>query len=401
MKFYTAAIICSSLVASASAQNKIIFKGKVTGDTKGYNKVFTYTARATKDTAIISNGVFSIEFPYEGPVLQLFYDEYDIRNNGMYQPYGVLIEKPGTYYLTTDITKGFHSTKVTGGKTPELYQSFTDRQSAAFKQVNAALEKQYGKYWLPETDPKAEALSNSRDSLQKAIIVPMIMSFVKENKDSYVSAFAVVGSARNIMSVDELEQTYAMFSPAVKKTEDGKRVANYIQGLKSSAIGATVKNFTAVSPEGKQFDFASLKGKYVVIDFWASWCVPCRKSFPHMREVYQTFKSKDFEMLSISIDKDKAAWLKAVAQENNPWVQTLDDNAVADKGFAITGVPTTYLIDPQGKIILKEVGFESDKKGPMELKLEELFGKSVPVAATQKKEEKKEAVKMVEMKAMQ
>jgi thiol-disulfide isomerase/thioredoxin len=401
MKFYTAAIICSSLVVSASAQTKIIFKGKVSGDTKGYNKVFTYTGHTTKDSAIISNGSFALELPYEGPVLQLFYDEYDIRNNGMYQPYGVLIDKPGTYYLTTDITKGFHSTKVTGGKTPELYQSYNEQQSAAFKKVNQALEKMYGKGWLPETDSNAAAMSKSRDSLQSAIIVPMVMSFVKANKDSYVSAFVVSGYVRNMMSVEDLEKTYSLFSPAVKKTDDAKKVANYIQGLKSSAIGATVKNFTAVSPEGKQFDFASLKGKYVIIDFWASWCSPCRQSFPHMREVYKTFKSNDFEMLSISIDKDKAAWLKAVAQESNPWIQTLDDNSVADKGFAITGVPTTYLIDPQGKILLKEVGFESTKKGPMELKLEELFGKSVPVAAAPKKEEKKEAVKMVEMKAMQ
>lgn len=400
MKFYTAAILCSSLVTGAYAQNKIIIKGKVSGDTKGYNKVFTYTGHTTKDTAVIANGAFSMELSYDGPVLQLFYDEYDIRNNGMYQPYGVLIDKPGTYYITTDITKGFHSSKVTGGKTPELYQSYNEQQSAAFKKVNQALEKQYGKAWVPENDPKAEAIGKSRDSLQSAIIVPMIMSFVKQNNNSYVSAFVLGGYARNMMSVDELEKAYALFSPAVKQTDDAKKVANYIQGLKSSAIGATVKNFTAVDPAGKQFDFSALKGKYVIIDFWASWCSPCRQSFPHMREVYNTFKSKDFEMLSISIDKDKAAWLKAVQQENNPWLQTLDDNAVADKGFAITGVPTTYLIDPQGKILLKEVGFESNKKGPMELKLEELFGKSVPVAAS-KKQEKTEAVKMVEMKAMQ
>ena len=96
-----------------------------------------------------------------------------------------------------------------------------------------------------------------------------------------------------------------------------------------------------------------------------------------MREVYKTFKSKDFEIYSISIDENKKAWLKAVVDEANPWPQSLDDKNINQSGFAVTGVPSTFLIDPQGKIILKEVGFDSEGNSLIEKKLEELFGKKV------------------------
>jgi thiol-disulfide isomerase/thioredoxin len=126
-------------------------------------------------------------------------------------------------------------------------------------------------------------------------------------------------------------------------------------------------------PKGTDVNFADLKGKYVLIYFWASWCVPCRRSFPHMREVYKKYKSDKFEIYSVSIDEDKSAWLKAVKEENNPWLQSLDTKNISQKGFAVTGVPSTFLIDPQGKIIAKEVGFDPEGGSEIEKKIEEVF----------------------------
>jgi peroxiredoxin len=143
--------------------------------------------------------------------------------------------------------------------------------------------------------------------------------------------------------------------------------------LKNSAVGRQVKNFILPDPDGKPYSFEKLKGKYVIIDFWASWCSPCRQSFPRMRKIYEKFKGDKFEMYSISIDQSKEAWLKAVKEENNPWLQALDTKSIAKSGFAITGVPTTYLIDPNGKIIMKQVGIDPDSEGPLEKKLNEIL----------------------------
>ena len=92
-----------------------------------------------------------------------------------------------------------------------------------------------------------------------------------------------------------------------------------------------------------------------------------------MREVYKKYKSDKFEIYSVSIDEDKSAWLKAVKEENNPWLQSLDTKNISQKGFAVTGVPSTFLIDPQGKIIAKEVGFDPEGGSEIEKKIEEVF----------------------------
>jgi thiol-disulfide isomerase/thioredoxin len=138
----------------------------------------------------------------------------------------------------------------------------------------------------------------------------------------------------------------------------------------------------------------------VLIDFWASWCVPCRKSFPHMREVYKAFKSDQFEIYSISIDQDKVAWLKAVKEENNPWLQSLDIKNVSQSGFAVTGVPSTFLIDPQGKIMAKEVGFDPNGGSEIEKKLTQLFGKKVEAKAAAEKPDKPSSLKAIPMASM-
>jgi thiol-disulfide isomerase/thioredoxin len=138
-------------------------------------------------------------------------------------------------------------------------------------------------------------------------------------------------------------------------------------------VGNQVADFSLPDPAGKNVNFSDFKGKYVLVDFWASWCVPCRQSFPHMREMYKKYKSSQFEIYNISIDEDKAAWLKAVKEEKNPWPQSLDNQNINQKGFAVTGVPASFLIDPQGKIIAREVGFEPGGDGVIEKKLKEIF----------------------------
>ena len=185
--------------------------------------------------------------------------------------------------------------------------------------------------------------------------------------------------------MEKKEQLLAMLSPRVKRSDAAQKFGSYLQGLRNSRIGSTVSNFSLPDPEGKEIHFASLKGKYVLIDFWASWCAPCRQSFPHMREVYSKYKSPDFEIYSISIDEDKAAWEKAVAEERNPWPQSLDTKGIAHSGFAVTAVPSTFLIDPQGKIVAKEVGFDANGGGEIEKTIKALFNSNQGTNATEPK----------------
>ncbi|RZM29843.1 MAG: TlpA family protein disulfide reductase [Pedobacter sp.] len=130
--------------------------------------------------------------------------------------------------------------------------------------------------------------------------------------------------------------------------------------------GSVIPQIAYNDPNGKVVDINSFKGKYVLIDFWASWCGPCRKAIPEIKELYSAYKDKGFEVLSVSVDTDNAAWRKAMDEEQMPWPQVLSpdkNKTLAD--FMVVGIPTLYLIDKEGKIVEKYTGFSANLKSQL------------------------------------
>ena len=395
MKKYILSIVSLLFTTLLFAQQKgmVTIKGTLNGDLKGYNKIYLYT-RTSNDSAEIKNGQYSFSFPFSEVAMKMLYPEYIKESHMMYQPFGILIAEPGTYYVTSDIAKGMNASELKGPEPMMLYKHYNEDQAKALKKMYAVVADIYGKNWYQIQDSSANygSFQKSMDSLQGIYMIPLLENLLKQHPDSYASAFVLSGS-RDIGSIDKKEKLFNMLSPRMRKTKEAQKFNDYIQGIKSSKVGSTVANFVLPDPSGKAVDFASMKGKYVLIDFWASWCSPCRQAFPHMREVYQKYKGDRFEIYSISIDEDKAAWLKAVKEEKNPWLQSLDNKNISQKGFAVTGVPSTFLVDPQGKIIAKEVGYEPNGEGAMDKKLKELFGSKKPLSDVliNKKSEQKNA----------
>jgi len=133
---------------------------------------------------------------------------------------------------------------------------------------------------------------------------------------------------------------------------------NQINSKRKLAIGQIAPDITLNNPEGLPVSLSGLKGKYVLIDFWASWCGPCRQENPNVVKLYNKFKNKNFEIFGVSLDKEKDSWVKAIEKDGLTWVHVSDLqswNSAGGRAYQINSIPATYLIDPQGKILAKNL----------------------------------------------
>lgn len=143
-------------------------------------------------------------------------------------------------------------------------------------------------------------------------------------------------------------------SDDLKNSNAGKTYLNSLQMSKSVEIGSVAPDFTAKNLKGEEVSLNSFRGKYVLLDFWASWCIPCRRENPNVLKAYHKYKAKDFRVLAFSFDDSKSAWEKAVKQDALPWAQISDLAAFYSPVgylYGVKSIPNNFLIDPQGKII--------------------------------------------------
>ena len=159
--------------------------------------------------------------------------------------------------------------------------------------------------------------------------------------------------------LDEYEAGFNLFTERVRNSLLGKNAREEILSRKATQGGIPAPEFTLKDKEGNSVSLASLRGQYLLLDFWASWCVPCRESMPHLKEVYAAYHDKGLEILGISIDSDADAWKQALTEVNAPWMQVLDEtpnkreSSVVAGVYGVHAVPTLFLINPEGKMVGK------------------------------------------------
>jgi len=155
-----------------------------------------------------------------------------------------------------------------------------------------------------------------------------------------------------------LERIVNAFSPEIYNTYYLSDFIKTRDAAKATAVGMWAPDFTLSTRDGKVVSLSDYKGKYLLIDFWASWCGPCRHMIPEVKKIYSVFHSKGLEVLNVSLDRKESAWLKALDQEQMPWKQVRDTKKVADL-YNVTGIPDMFLIDKDGKILAKGIHGEA------------------------------------------
>jgi peroxiredoxin len=270
---------------------------------------------------------------------------------------------------------------VSGAKENELYQSFAGKSNAAQQKVIDDLTRKYGKELIynrnPDTsDNRYKQLMKDYDEMSGAnqkVEMERLRQFVKENPGSFAAVYLLDGYGRE-MELPEVEALFASLSPKYKDSPSGKSVANGIEARKITAIGKIAPDFTQPDTLGNLVKLSDLRGKYVLVDFWASWCGPCRAENPNLVKTFNRYKDKGFTVLGISLDQPgkKDAWLAAIHKDGLAWTQVSDlkfwENEVAVL-YGVKAIPTNLLLDPEGKIIAKDLQGEDLSK-----KLSELFG---------------------------
>ena len=242
---------------------------------------------------------------------------------------------------------------ITGSATQDAYKAYENSISDITKQEDVL----YGRYDEVKNNDTAqaaleaelEALRLQRRARTKAYIAAHPESAVSV---SMVADMAVMGEYAPVDSV------YRLLTPAAQETATGKRLAARLAILKKSAIGQPMIDFTQGDVDGKPVRLSDFKGKYVLLDFWASWCGPCRAENPNVLKAYNKFKDKNFTVVGVSLDDKADKWKEAIKQDGMPWMQVSDlkgfRNEVAQQ-YGIQAIPCSFLIDPQGIIIAKEL----------------------------------------------
>jgi peroxiredoxin len=248
-----------------------------------------------------------------------------------------------------------------------------------FNAYNDFMDKDSVLHAAPELYKKANQLYKDKDSTGLAKLQPLMdrtdstktaraKEWVAQHPASPISTYVLYFVLRRSLNFDQLDSVLGKLSPAAKDNRLAKEITHGIDVNKLTGIGQMAMDFTQSDTSGRPVSLKDFRGKYVLVDFWASWCHPCRMENPNVVKAFADYKGKDFTVLGVSLDRPgyKEAWLKAIHEDGLAWTQVSDlkfwNNAIA-KQYDIESIPSNLLIGPDGKIVAKDLqGDELEKK---------------------------------------
>lgn len=339
---------------SCAKPDGFVIKGQFKGKESGDIKLMKYSDGrwVTEDSAKIENGKFELKGKTDLPELRIV-------SMGPQNVVAQFFAENGTITMQAD-ADSLDNTVVKGSKSNDEFTILT-RELRNISKETAQLQQRYSQAMQSGDEEGMKKAQIDYDAMMGNQNV-YAKNFIREHPKSTVSPLIVLMQFGQDITAHEIDTLIAFLDPSVHPSiyvSDLKKMAD---NMRVTEVGAVAPDITLNTPEGTPLSLSSLRGKIVLVDFWASWCKPCRQENPNVVKLYNQYKDKGFDILGVSLDREKEAWVKAIADDQLAWHHISDlkfwQNEAA-VNYGVKSIPFTLLVDQKGVIIAKNLRGEA------------------------------------------
>ncbi|MEJ5091550.1 redoxin domain-containing protein [Sphingobacterium faecium] len=349
-----------SLISTLHAQEKAPYQiqGTLAGvqkEQKGMLFLQRYNTDFNLDSARIDQGNFHFKGTIEGPEMANLYYINTLGERS--ETLDFYIEKGK---ITINAIWGkLHTASISGSPLNTDAKQFEETHKTIIDHISALTTEYFEAEEILSQDSfsmdsPARALINKIDiDLNKwsAQLSKEQATYIDQNPNNALSLFKLERLLKDTSNQQLVTTLYEKINPKLKSTPLGQQLLEQLRNLDNLKMGDIAPAFALADTTGKQINLQDFRGKYVLIDFWASWCVPCRVENEHVQKAYNTYKDRGFEVLGISTDMMLDNWKKAVKDDGMTWVNVVDPESKVSGQYHINSIPSNFLLDPTGKII--------------------------------------------------
>lgn len=357
--------ICITVLFFLNTKAQINYHVYGTIDRTNVEKIYLQYDKVFKDSALVIDGKYDLKGSYKSPTIAMLVTIKPFSGSKIILDNSEYIVNLDAKMKANIVTKSINHNLWINSLLGDEVISIKNAKDSLLNEYKSQIEKE---------NYNLSALYLEKYHAIQLRSLNYYKKMVLDHPDCYVVPYLLGGD--DILTQENFGSTYEKLSPEVRNNEWGQKFEATLKNKPISKpdkiktnitiLGTPAQYFEAKLVDDKVFNLASLKGKWVLLDFWASWCVPCRAELPYLKKAYDQFKDKNFVISSVSLDSKTADWQKALLEDNSPqFIHTIIAEYIKSEGFKfynITTIPANFLINPEGRIVVLDLRGEDLSK---------------------------------------